>query len=74
MNERKAVGPDNISATVLELSYHSIVLPLCNIINSSIDDGTYPTVWKPAKVFIGFITLDFSEAFDILTHDIILKN
>ena len=129
-----------------------MVLSLCNIINSSIDDGTFPTVWKYAKVFalhkggspsdinnyrpisvllvcskiiechvhnsfslylsdnfllcdsqsgfrkhnscftclskmiydwlhqlntdkfIGFITLDFRKAFDILTHDIILKN
>ena len=26
-------------------------MPLCNIINSTIDDGTFPTVWKSAKVF-----------------------
>ena len=52
MNERKAVGPDNISATVLKFSCHySIILSLCNIINSSIDDGTFSTVRKSAKVF-----------------------
>ena len=57
MNERKAVGPDTISTTFLELSCHySIILSLCNIINSSIDDGTFPTVtfptvWKSTKVF-----------------------
>ena len=52
MNERKAVGHDNITATFLKLSCHySIVLSFCKIINSSINDGTFLTLWKSAKVF-----------------------
>ena len=46
------MGHDNISATLLKLSCHySIVLSFCKIINSSINDGTFLTLWKSAKVF-----------------------
>jgi hypothetical protein len=51
LNERKAVGTDNISASILRLFSHTLCIPLCNIINSSIDSGTFPELWKIAKVF-----------------------
>ena len=147
MNENKSIGPDNISPSLLSSCSTSVIFPLCNIINSSLDNGTFPSLWKIVKLFalhkggslsdfnnyrpisvlsvtfkindsfssylhnnsllsdvqsgfrkshscftcltsmtsdwlnninnnklVGYVTLDFRKAFDVLSHDIILKN
>jgi hypothetical protein len=51
MNPNKSVGLDDINLNLLRLNNPNIVLALCNIINTSLADGTFPTLWKSAKVF-----------------------
>ena len=55
LNKSKATGLDKISASLLQSigrpTCIHIVSPLCNIINCSIDQCIYPTLWKVAKVF-----------------------
>ena len=51
MIENKSVGLDNISPSLLRSCSTSVIFPLCNIINSSLDNGTFPSLWKTAKVF-----------------------
>ena len=51
LSKSKATGLDKISASLLQSIGIHIVLPLCNIINCSIDQCIYPTLWKVAKVF-----------------------
>ena len=48
---KKAVGIDNINSIILRMTSNSIVVALCHIINSSLDQGTFPSLWKTAKVF-----------------------
>ena len=48
---KKAVGIDNINSTILRMTSNSIVVALCHIINLSLDQGTFPYLWKTAKVF-----------------------
>ena len=147
MNENKSIGPDNISPSLLSSCSTSVIFPLCNIINSSLNNGTFPSLWKIVKLFalhkggslsdfnnyrpisvlsvtfkindsfssnlhnspllrdvqsgfrkspscftcltsmtsdwlnninnnklVGYVTLDFRKAFDVLSQDIILKN
>ena len=46
----KAVGTDNIAAQLLRNLCPSIVQPLCNIVNNSIEQGVFPSLWKEARV------------------------
>ena len=50
MNVNKAVGTDNIAAQLLRNLCPSIVQPLCNIVNNSIEQGVFPSLWKEARV------------------------
>jgi exonuclease III len=47
--ESKAV-PDNVTLNLVLRSLESIQDKLLDIINSAIDEGTYPSVWKISKV------------------------
>ena len=47
---KKATGVDNISAGVLRGIHTAVTEPLCNIINKSITEGTFPNRQKQAKV------------------------
>ena len=48
---KKAVGIDNINSIILRMTSNRIVVALYQIINSSLDQGTFPSLWKTAKVF-----------------------
>ena len=48
---RKSVGLDDISGHLIRLAGTSLVLPICDILNTSIAAGTFPYLWKSAKVF-----------------------
>ena len=48
---RKSVGLDDISGHLIQLAGTSLVLPICDILNTSIAAGTFPYLWKSAKVF-----------------------
>ena len=50
MDASKACGPDNIPTRLLKMCALYIAEPLANIFNKSILEGTYPTLWKKAKV------------------------
>ena len=51
LQECKATGLDNISASLIRLAGVHVVPPLVHIINCSIDSGTFPSTWKVAKIF-----------------------
>ncbi|EDO43579.1 predicted protein, partial [Nematostella vectensis] len=46
----KATGLDGISAKLLKLAGPAIDMPLCKIINLSIKQSIFPTIWKQARV------------------------
>ena len=50
LNVHKANGPDGISHEMLKQTRRTICKPLCLIFNKSIQDGSYPHVWKKANV------------------------
>ena len=51
LKSNKATGLDGISVSLIKLAGDALVLPICNIINTSINTGTFPHLWKSAKVF-----------------------
>ena len=50
LDERKATGPDMISARILKMVAPAIVHGLTNLFNASIRLGQFPTEWKEANV------------------------
>ena len=46
----KATGMDGISGNLLKSVAPIISVPLANIINRSLDEGIFPSLWKAAKV------------------------
>ena len=46
----KSTGADTISARLLSAAAPAITMPITTIINNSIRSGTFPTMWKLAKV------------------------
>jgi hypothetical protein len=50
INDKKAVGPDNIPNRLLKISSHIISPSLTSIFHSSITTGIFPTEWKQARV------------------------
>ena len=50
LNSHKATGSDNISANTIKRTETEIIQPLLHIINTTIEDGTYPEQLKIAKV------------------------
>ena len=50
LNISKSTGLDNIGPKILKLSTNIIAPSLVYIINKSITSGTFPSVWKEAKV------------------------
>ena len=46
----KATGLDGISARLLKLSADHVYVPLCFIINLSLNCGKFPNEWKTARV------------------------
>ena len=50
MPSHKATGSDGLSAQILKIAAPAISLPLSRLINHWIDTGTFPSVWKSAKV------------------------
>ena len=50
LDPKKAAGIDNIGARDLKGVKPGIVKHLCNIVNTSIECGTFPKPWKEAKV------------------------
>ena len=51
MNINKATGIDHVSAKYLHMATPVLKRHLCRIINTSITSGTFPSLWKHAKVF-----------------------
>jgi hypothetical protein len=54
LNDKKATGLDHINTEMLRSSCVNNPaggVALCNIINTSIDDSMFPSLWKIAKVF-----------------------
>ena len=58
----------SVSSLKIHLAGPSIILLMCDIINTSINHAT----WIYAKV-VGCITLDFRKAFDVSCHEILIK-
>ena len=50
LNERKATGPDKISAKLLQMVAHAISPSLTTLFNASLSRGCFPTEWKEAIV------------------------
>ena len=50
LQDGKAVGLDGLSPKILRISAAVIAPPLTRILNLSIRTGTFPQVWKVAKV------------------------
>ena len=50
LNLSKANGMDKISAKFVQMATPALVHPLCYIMNTSIETGTFPDLWKHAKV------------------------
>lgn len=46
----KAGGPDDIPNWILKEFSYELAIPVCHIINSSLTEGTLPTIWKHANV------------------------
>ena len=64
LNSNKSVGLDTISVPLLRLFSDDIIITLCHIINCSIDNSTFPNLWKSAKVFaphMGGSNYDFNN-------------
>ena len=50
LDTKKATGMDNISSCLLKDTKGVTIEALCNIVNTSIEAGIFPTCWKRAKV------------------------
>ena len=50
LNERKATGPDRISAKLLKMVTPAIFPSLTSLFNVSLSQGCFPTEWKEANV------------------------
>ena len=50
LKPNKAIGLDKISARLLKDSGHTIVPSLTSLFNLSLQTGTFPSVWKNARV------------------------
>ena len=50
LKNSKATGIDNIETAVIKLVANEILAPLTHIINLSIENSTFPKLWKQAKV------------------------
>ena len=50
LKETKAIGLDNISASLLKCSAQSITYSITKLINLSIRTGKFPGIWKCSKV------------------------
>ena len=46
VNPCKATGPDNFPNWILNNALDILILPLCSILNASIDEAYLPTIWK----------------------------
>ena len=49
LEKGKALGPDNVSVTLVQNVTKSISYPLALIYNSSLKNGVFPEVWKVAE-------------------------
>ena len=50
LNPKKGVGSDQITSRFLRHAAYIIAEPLSILINKSIDSGTFPGLWKCAKI------------------------
>jgi len=50
MLSHKVTGSDGLGAQILKIAAPIISLPLSHLINHCVDIGTFPSVWKSAKV------------------------
>ena len=50
LNPRKAKGPDDIPSAILKDNAVVLSVPLCSVINASIEQGIVPDIWKSADV------------------------
>ena len=50
LKSKKSFGIDGITSEVLKIGSNVLVVPLTYIVNSSITEGKYPSLWKIAKV------------------------
>ena len=50
MKNSKSSGTDNINAIVLKLALPHILPALTHVVNLSLSSGTFPEIWKHAKV------------------------
>lgn len=46
LNSSKSIGPGDVPISLYKVAADIICLPLCNIINSSLETGIFPTEWK----------------------------
>ena len=50
INLKKSTGPDNIPGRVLKLAAHSLGEPLCDLFNSCLEQGQFPSTWKKSVI------------------------
>jgi hypothetical protein len=50
VNIRKSAGPDEIPNKLLKTAAHTLGEPLCNLFNTCISQGTFPTIWKMSHI------------------------
>ena len=50
LHDNKATGPDNLSAKLLKIALPVVIAPLTFIFNYHIQCGSFPDVWKIARV------------------------
>ena len=50
LNPNKASGPDKISYRFLKECAHSLARPFCLLFQRSLNDGIFPTIWKPSHI------------------------
>ena len=62
MKVNKACGPDGISHRMLKYTCKTTAVPLCKLLNMSLQRHSYHTIWKSATVMPIFKKGDRSEA------------
>ena len=50
LDEKKAMGPDDVSGHILKECREQLIEPICDIISCSIETGNVPVEWKRANV------------------------
>ena len=50
LDEKKAVGPDGLSARFLKEIADEITVPLTKLFNKSLETGVFPSDWKHCNV------------------------